>query len=238
MNNDADIRTGVDHRDGESSALQRARGGRQTRGLYRVCFVCTGNICRSPMAEWVLRAHLAEAGLSDVVEVDSAGTGDWHVGDGADPRTVRVLARHGYPSRHVARQFQPAELLRRDLVIAWDHGHLRTLRRWAGSLSEDWGTTGGGRTGSGNTDSGRSGSTASGARSCDPVKVGSAAELSQPAELRLLREFDPAAGPDRLDVPDPYYGSLAGFEECLAMVQDAMPGLLSHIGLALETRAG
>jgi protein-tyrosine phosphatase len=224
VNNDADIRTGADHRAGERSALQRSPDGGQARGPYRVCFVCTGNICRSPMAEWVLRARIAEAGLSDVVEVDSAGTGDWHVGDGADPRTVRVLARHGYPSRHVARQFQPAELLRRDLVIALDHGHLRTLRRWASSLSGGW--------------SAAAGPAAGGSRSSDPVKIGSAEGEPHLAELRLLREFDPAAGPDRLDVPDPYYGSLAGFEECLAMVQDAMPGLLSHIGLALETRAG
>ena len=224
MNNDADIRTGADHRDGERSALQRSHGGKQTRGLYRVCFVCTGNICRSPMAEWVLRARVAEAGLSDVVEVDSAGTGDWHVGDGADPRTVRVLARHGYPSRHVARQFQPAELLRRDLVIALDHGHLRTLRRWASSLSGTWGTT--------------AGDPSDRTAAAESVKSSSEQDRAHLAELRLLREFDPAAGPDRLDVPDPYYGSLAGFEECLAMVQDAIPGLLSHIGLALETRAG
>lgn len=223
MNNHADIRTGADHRDGERSALQRSSGGGQAREPYRVCFVCTGNICRSPMAEWVLRARIAEAGWSDVVEVDSAGTGDWHVGDGADPRTVRVLARHGYPSRHVARQFQQSDLLRRDLVIALDHGHLRTLRRWASSLSGGWDTA--------------AGAWPAGAPSSDPVKnaAGTGPHLAQ---LRLLREFDPAAGPDRLDVPDPYYGSLAGFEECLAMVQDAMPGLLSHIGLALETRAG
>jgi len=224
VNNDADIRTGADHRAGERSALQRSHGGKQTRGLYRVCFVCTGNICRSPMAEWVLRARVAEAGLSDVVEVDSAGTGDWHVGDGADPRTVRVLARHGYPSRHVARQFQPAELLRRDLVIALDHGHLRTLRRWASSLSGTWGT--------------RAGNPSHRTAAAESVKTSSEQGRAHLAELRLLREFDPAAGPDRLDVPDPYYGSLAGFEECLAMVQDAIPGLLSHIGLALETRAG
>ncbi len=224
MNNDTDIRTGADHPDREHSALQRSgaperpdHGGR-AREPYRVCFVCTGNICRSPMAEWVLRARIAEAGLSDAVAVDSAGTGDWHVGDGADPRTVRVLARHGYPSRHVARQFEPSELLRRDLVIALDHGPLRTLRRLAGSVS--------------------------GARVAQAGAAGAATETGpapgglRVAELRLLREFDPSAGPDRLDVPDPYYGSLAGFEECLAMVQDAMPGLLSHIGLALETRAG
>ena len=54
---------------------------------YRVCVVCSGNICRSPMGEIVLRHKLEEAGLGDRVVVDSAGTGDWHVGDGADPRT-------------------------------------------------------------------------------------------------------------------------------------------------------
>ncbi|HEV2345585.1 MAG TPA: low molecular weight protein-tyrosine-phosphatase [Actinocrinis sp.] len=189
MNNHTDIRTGTD----------RGPGSERDRGPYRICFVCTGNICRSPMAEWVMHARVAAAGLSGAVAVDSAGTGDWHVGEGADPRTVRVLAQHGYPSRHVARQFEPADLGRRDLVVAMDSGHLRTLRRWTGSPA-------------------------------------SAAE--HPAELRLLREFDPGAGPDRLDVPDPYYGSLAGFEECLAMVEGAMPGLLSHIGKALETRAG
>jgi protein-tyrosine phosphatase len=187
VNNDADIRTGTD----------RGPAHERDRGPYRVCFVCTGNICRSPMAEWVLRARAAEVGLSGAVAVDSAGTGGWHAGDGADPRTVRVLARHGYPSRHVARQFEPDDFSRRDLVVALDGGHLRTLRRWAGE-----------------------------------------AVRPSTAELRLLREFDPAAGPDRLDVPDPYYGSPAGFEECLAMVEAAMPGLLSHITGALETRAG
>jgi protein-tyrosine phosphatase len=202
VNNDTDIR-GATHRG-------RAPGG----GPYRVCFVCTGNICRSPMAEWVLRAEVDEAGLSGLVVVDSAGTGGWHEGDGADPRTVRVLARHGYPSRHVARQLEPADLGRRDLVVALDSTHLRTLRRWAGaadSSSTDGGSAGGGSSGGGSTGT---------------------------AQLRLLREFDPAADPLRLDVPDPYYGSLAGFEECLAMVEDAMPGLLSHIGKLLETRAG
>jgi protein-tyrosine phosphatase len=167
--------------------------------MYRVCFVCTGNICRSPIGESVLRSRLREAGLDDRVAVDSAGTGDWHVGDEADSRTVRVLAAHGYASRHIARQFQPADFARHDLLLALDRGHLRTLKRWKAQWEAD-------------------------------PKAG--------PELRLLREFDPAATPDRWDVPDPYYGSLAGFEECLAMVQDAMPGLLSHIGLALETRAG
>jgi protein-tyrosine phosphatase len=98
---------------------------------YRVCFVCTGNICRSPMAESVFRARVAEAGLEDLIEVDSAGTGGWHEGEAADPRTVSVLEEHGYDTEHIARQFQPAWFARLDLVIALDAGHLEALRRLA-----------------------------------------------------------------------------------------------------------
>ncbi|GAA2427768.1 low molecular weight protein-tyrosine-phosphatase [Streptomyces glaucus] len=98
---------------------------------YRVCFVCTGNICRSPMAEAVFRARVAEAGLDALVEVDSAGTGGWHEGEGADPRTVAVLEENGYTIDHTARQFQPSWFSRLDLVVALDSGHLRALRRLA-----------------------------------------------------------------------------------------------------------
>ena len=98
---------------------------------YRVCFVCTGNICRSPMAEYVFRARVAEAGLADRVEIDSAGTGGWHEGEAADPRTVTVLRDSGYNCDHTARRFQPSWFARRDLVIALDAGHLRDLRRLA-----------------------------------------------------------------------------------------------------------
>ncbi|MFC7866483.1 low molecular weight protein-tyrosine-phosphatase [Streptomyces murinus] len=98
---------------------------------YRVCFVCTGNICRSPMAECVFRARVAEAGLADRVEIDSAGTGGWHEGEAADPRTVTVLRDGGYDCDHIARRFQPSWFARRDLVIALDAGHLRDLRRLA-----------------------------------------------------------------------------------------------------------
>ncbi|MEU9994659.1 low molecular weight protein-tyrosine-phosphatase [Streptomyces sp. NPDC050848] len=98
---------------------------------YRVCFVCTGNICRSPMAESVFRARVEEAGLADTVEVDSAGTGGWHEGDAADPRTVAVLEDHGYTSGHSARQFRASWFPALDLVVALDEGHLRALRRLA-----------------------------------------------------------------------------------------------------------
>ncbi|MEV5754390.1 low molecular weight protein-tyrosine-phosphatase [Actinoallomurus sp. NPDC052308] len=93
---------------------------------YRVTFVCTGNICRSPMAEHVFRRHAEEEGLD--VEVDSSGTGHWHVGDPADERTVATLRRAGYTSAHRARQFEAAWFDRYDLIIALDQGHQRDLR--------------------------------------------------------------------------------------------------------------
>ncbi len=98
---------------------------------YRVTFVCTGNICRSPMAEHVLRGHLGREGLGARVEVDSSGTGGWHVGDPADHRTVRALRRHGYTSAHQARRFRREWFDAYDLVLALDTGHLQELRRQA-----------------------------------------------------------------------------------------------------------
>jgi protein-tyrosine phosphatase len=99
---------------------------------YRVLFVCSGNICRSPMAEVVARAMLADAGLADQVEVDSAGTGGWHVGEGADRRTVQALSERGYEgSAHRAREFEPDWFAERDLILVADRGHERQLRAWA-----------------------------------------------------------------------------------------------------------
>lgn len=100
------------------------------RGLpYRVVMVCMGNICRSPMAEIVLRSKLAELGLQNRAVVDSAGTGGWHAGDPADPRTEEALAARGYPTSHTARQFESAWFDERDLVVAFDTANQRDLRR-------------------------------------------------------------------------------------------------------------
>jgi len=156
---------------------------------YRVTFVCTGNICRSPMAEHVLRGHLGREGLGARVEVDSSGTGGWHVGDPADHRTVRVLRRHGYTSAHRARRFRPEWFDSYDLILALDTGHLRQLRQLARGPQDA-------------------------------------------AKIKLLRSYDPAAG-TRLDVPDPYYGGDAAFEDVLDLIEAAMPRLIKDIRAAL-----
>lgn len=99
---------------------------------YRVCFVCTGNICRSPTAEAVFRRLVREARLDGEILVDSAGLGDWHVGEGADTRTVAALRHRGYPAwEHSARHFQPVDFAERDLVVALDAGHEQDLRALA-----------------------------------------------------------------------------------------------------------
>ena len=100
----------------------------QRGASYHVCFVCTGNICRSPMAEKVSAEHLRRAGLDHRVRVSSAGIGGWHAGDPADPRTEDVLRRRGYPTRHKARQVA-VEHADADLLVALDAGHARSLRR-------------------------------------------------------------------------------------------------------------
>lgn len=92
-----------------------------------VVFVCTGNICRSPIAEKVFAHELERAGLAEGVRVTSAGTGGWHVGSPADDRASALLRAEGYADTHVARQLD-AELLGADLIVALDHSHRRALQ--------------------------------------------------------------------------------------------------------------
>lgn len=176
---------------------------------YRVCFVCTGNICRSPMAESVFRARVAEAGLEGLIEADSAGTGGWHEGDGADPRTVSVLEANGYDSDHTARQFRASWFSRLDLVVALDSGHLETLRRLAPTPA-------------------------------DAEKVQLLRSYSHPPpdhHPSTSASHAPAESVGHeLDVPDPYYGGMDGFGECLEMVEAASPGLLAAVQEQVEGR--
>ncbi len=95
----------------------------------RVLFVCLGNICRSPTAEGVLRHKLREAGLAEHIEVDSAGTGQWHIGKEPDSRSLRAAQLRGYDlSAQRARQVSAEDFNRFDLILAMDHRNLRHLK--------------------------------------------------------------------------------------------------------------
>lgn len=95
--------------------------------LYRVTVVCLGNICRSPMGEAVLKERIRQAGLVDQVTVDSAGTGDWHLGHPADARARATLAEAGYHLDHVSRQIDPTWMAGIDLLLAMDEANYRDL---------------------------------------------------------------------------------------------------------------
>lgn len=103
-----------------------------------VCFVCSGNICRSPMSALVFRDFLHRAGLSERVEVSSAGTGSWHVGGYADPRAIQTLVRNGYSGTHRAAALD-SHHLQADLLVALDSGHYRELQRRLDQPGQDRG---------------------------------------------------------------------------------------------------
>jgi protein-tyrosine phosphatase len=94
----------------------------------RVLFVCLGNVCRSPLAQAAFQREAERLGLE--VEVDSAGTGDWHVGRPPDPRAISVAARNGIDIAHLrARQVKPRDFDRFDYIVALDGNNLVNLSR-------------------------------------------------------------------------------------------------------------
>lgn len=99
--------------------------------MVRILVVCSGNICRSPTAEAVLRTLIEQRGLAGEVEVDSAGTGDWHVGEWADARSREAGARRGYVLDQRARQVEPSDYDRFDHILAVDEFNLGKVRRHA-----------------------------------------------------------------------------------------------------------
>lgn len=98
------------------------------RKPFRVLFVCMGNICRSPAAEIVFRKRVNDAGLGELIEIDSAGTIGFHAGKGPDPRMAETLRRRGYPIAGRARQVRAGDLDDFDLILAADQDNLSDLR--------------------------------------------------------------------------------------------------------------
>lgn len=95
-----------------------------------VVFVCMGNICRSPTAEAVFRHYVDQAGLTDRIRIDSAGTHDYHIGEPPDPRTRQAASRRGYDMAALrGRQVGVADFSRFDYVLAMDENNLSILKR-------------------------------------------------------------------------------------------------------------
>ncbi len=152
----------------------------------KLLFVCLGNICRSPTGEGVMRHLVEERGLAHRFEIESAGTGSWHIGDSPDARSVAAAAARGIRIAGRARQVTGADFEHYDLILAADRFNYRDLQAIAPTDEDE-------------------------------------------AKVRMLREFDPMATPDDLDVPDPYYGGPSGFDDVIDLVLAACRGLLDDV---------
>ncbi|WP_419903454.1 low molecular weight protein-tyrosine-phosphatase [Kiloniella sp.] len=96
---------------------------------YKVLFVCTGNICRSPSADGILRHKLAEENLDHLIETDSVGTHSYHVGEPPTPTGLNLAAKRGYDYADLrARQLNQNDFNEFDLILAMDHGHLDIIQ--------------------------------------------------------------------------------------------------------------
>lgn len=151
----------------------------------KICFVCQGNIIRSPLAENIFRQLVEARDLAGKYQLDSAGTSAYHVGESPDRRMRQVAAEHGYQYTGRARQFRREDLADFDLILAMDGENRRILESMAS----------------------------------DPT---------QSSKIQMMRTFDPQGGPD-LDVPDPYYGGLEGFEVTFQIVKRSAEGLLEAL---------
>ena len=206
---------------GSAAPAPAALPGRRGAGPYRVIMVCTGNICRSAMAEVVLRDRLAAAGSHmrepDGVVVTSAGVSDEERGNPIDSRARRVLTEAGYGvgaddvsratdsaiASHTAHRVTDAEIAEADLLLAMTDSHWNVLQRRAAALEVD------------------------------------------PSRIRMYRELDPTAARQAgavvagrasrsaLNVPDPWYGTMADFVDTLEVVERVSDELVDELAALL-----
>jgi len=118
----------VNHRILTEVPLPRSVTRVKETAMVRLCFVCLGNICRSPTAEGIMVHLIEKRGLSGSVQVESAGTGAWHVGERADPRSQETAIKRGVPLPSRARQFTAVDFTRFDYVLAMDRSNFEALR--------------------------------------------------------------------------------------------------------------
>jgi len=148
----------------------------------RVLFVCLGNICRSPLAEVVVKSIAEEQGVSPMFHFESAGTGDWHVGKGADPRSASKALEKGLSlADHQAQQITQRNIHDWDVFVAMDSDNRRNL-----------------------------------------IAMG-----AKPEQVVMMRVFE--GSEQTFDVPDPYYGGAAGFEDAYQMLILNGQGLLQYL---------
>ena len=106
------------------------------KGKHTVLFICLGNICRSPAAEGIMKALVEKAGRGEEFEIDSAGIGNWHVGQLPDSRMRKCGAEHGYRFDSHARQFQKSDFERFDTIAVMDNDNYRAVTSMASSQAD------------------------------------------------------------------------------------------------------
>lgn len=152
--------------------------------MTHILFVCLGNICRSPLAEGIFNHLVASKGLCQEMISRSAGIADYHVGEPADHRAIKVAHRHNIEIRHEVRQLRESDFQDFDYIVAMDQSNYTSITHHPGYMHSR-------------------------------------------AEVVMMRSFDAAASDS--NVPDPYFGSMDGFEKVYQMLMKANEGFIDFL---------